>query len=160
MTKKTKTVRAAEWIDSALASLMKRWWVPVSLLVVAVCVVLCVLYLPSCDSLSWTDAQQRVVLEQVAKDKAELEAKLEGLQAELFEYREQLRAIDEEIRAGARERNLIHENIDSATSIGGIDNALRKAGKRAGNTVNTVNAVLKRPTGVAGTTSRLDTDPY
>lgn len=160
-TTKSKLVRAAEWLDGLPSylkgGLVNKWPIVISIVIVVVCLGVCLYLLKKMQTPGpeVTDQIQKQILDQVAADRAELEAKLEGLQADLFEYREKLRAIDEEIHVEAVERDKDHESIDSATTISGVDSVVYKR-KGAG----TVNAILRRPPGTETAAAGVDSNPY
>jgi len=113
----------------------------------------------SCKQSNPTDTSQKQILDHVAKDREEMERKIDELQSELFVYQERLDAIDEQVQQSAIEREKIHETIDSATTIRDIDNTIRGKGTRKP-VKRTVNAVLRRPTESEGTSGGMDSNPY
>ena len=111
------------------------------------------------DNSRAVDLAQKQIIERVARDREAMDKKIDALESELFEYRDQLQAIDEQIRQGAEEREEMHETIDSARTISDIDNALRKSARKPVGK-RTVNATLRRPPGISNSTAGVDSNPY
>jgi len=159
MPNKSKLIRAAEWLD-ALPGVVKGWpWGQIAVIIVAICILIWVIIftISRADSDSQLiDSMQKQILDDVAQDREEMDRKIGELQAELFEYREQLKTLKEEIRISAEERDKDHEDIDNATSISDVNNVLRK-GKSP---TRTVNAVLKRPPPIEKDSRGMASNPY
>ena len=158
----SRLINAAKQFNSVISVVKKQPWQTWAIIVAIACVAIwIVLVHPSCGTNSDTEAAQQQLLDEYAKEREEMNQKLDELQAELFEYQEQLRIIDDEIRASTEERERIHEEIDDATTISGIDAALRAkriSSKRR--TVRTKRVELKRPSETEDSARGLDTNPY
>ncbi len=72
------------------------------------------------------EARQQI-LDTVARERSENEAKLKLLEAELYELRVQMDDLDAEIEKSVEVRDEIHDAIDHAKSIDDIDRVLRGA---------------------------------
>lgn len=68
---------------------------------------------------------KRAILEQVESDRAKSQERLEALEADLYDLRDQVDALDAEAKASAREREEIHDAIQNAATIDDVDRILR-----------------------------------
>jgi septal ring factor EnvC (AmiA/AmiB activator) len=73
----------------------------------------------------YLDDAQRAILEGVdARSKGNVE-RLKALEADLYDLRDQVDALDAEAKASAREREEMHDAIENAASIDDVDRILR-----------------------------------
>jgi septal ring factor EnvC (AmiA/AmiB activator) len=81
-----------------------------------------------CSSTSGEDYLEdakAAILDQVERERAGNQERLKALEADLYDLRDQVDALDAEARASAKEREEIHDAIENAASIDDVDRILR-----------------------------------
>jgi len=117
-------------IGALLKGLAKEIMIVVIAVVVVACVCAGVFYaLRSCDSDTtgpdFLEDARDGVLDNVTEQRAENDRRLMELEAEVFDLRLQVEALDAEITESVIQREEIHDAIDQAVSIDDIDRILR-----------------------------------
>ncbi len=79
---------------------------------------------------STTDTAIEMDSARIEKELAEAKARSEAIDAELFDLREELQEVRNEIEESVRERDEMHEALDDAVTIDDVNQLLRKRRRR------------------------------